>query len=195
MIAPCALQGPCVSRSLVSLFIFVLFVLPLEAAGDVPLGIFKVVNTEGFVQQNGVRKPLQGDMSEGTALIEQASDESLNVEINGAKLRLFPLEQGMAALAWDANGTDLLHGVDVLALFGKEKSADVPAWGANLDWPGSGTVQLVLLPLGETAYAGFLVSHPGDKTVVRQMEFRRAYGHFDRPGVPISGDAPSERRP
>ncbi|MHA7772468.1 hypothetical protein [Roseibium sp. M-1] len=183
------------SRTLISLLVFFLLSFPLKAASDLPLGLFKVVNTEGFVQQDGVRQPLETDMSEGTARIELDSDDSLMVEINGAGMRLFPLDQGLAALAWDANGTGLLHGIDIVALFGKEKPADVPAWGANLDWPGSGKVQLVLLPIGEKAYSGFLISHPGSKTVVRQMEFRQAYGHSDRPGVPLPGDASSERRP
>lgn len=191
----CELQGPGVSRAFTSLLFFLLLLLPIEAAGDVPLGLFKVVNTEGFEEQDGVRRPLKGDMDEGAAHIERDGDGSLRVEINGTKLRLFPLDQGLAALSWNSVDTGLLHGIDIQALFGKENAADVPAWGADLDWPGSGTVQLVLLPLDEKAYAGFLVSHPGSKTVVRQMEFRQVYGHFDRPLVPFSGDAPVARRP
>jgi hypothetical protein len=163
------------------LFVFFASVLPLQAEVTAPLGIFKVVNTEGFVQRNGERMALETDMSEGTALIERDAEDRLNVEINGALLTLFPLDRGLAALTWNANGTALLHDVDVRALFGKDDPAEVPAWGAELDWPGSGPVQLVLLPLGDRAYMAFLISHPNDKTVVRQMEFRQFYGPSDRP--------------
>ena len=183
------------SKSISSLLVFFLLVLTSAAAGDVALGLFKVVNTEGFVEQDGARQPLKGDMDEGTAHIERDIDGSLKVDINGTDLRLFPVERGLAALAWNSGGTDLLHGIDIQALFGTENPAEVPAWGANLEWPGSGSVQLVLLPLDEKAYAGFLISHPGDKTVVRQMEFRQPYGHFDRPGARMSDDAAAETRP
>ncbi len=172
-------------RTLTSLLVFLVSVLPLQAE-SIPVGVFKVVNTEGFVQSNGERVALATDMSEGTALIERDATNRLDVEINGAKLSLFPLEQGLAALTWDANGTSLLHDIDIQALFGKDNPADVPAWGAELDWPGSGTVQLVLLPLGERAYTAFLISHPGNRTVVRQMEFRQSYGPSDRPEISFS---------
>lgn|GEM_PF-1808001 len=183
------------SRTITSLLVFFLLVLPSEAAGDAPLGLFKVVNTAGFVEQDGARQPLKGDMDEGIAQIERDLAGSLRLDINGTDFRLFPVERGLAALVWDSGGTDLLHGIDIQALFGTRNPADVPAWGANLDWPGSGTVQLVLLPLDEKAYAGFLISHPGGRIVVRQMEFRQSYGHFDRPPLRMSGDAAAERRP
>ncbi|WP_417709154.1 hypothetical protein [Roseibium aggregatum] len=178
-------------RTLISLLVFLAFVVPLQAEVAVPVGIFKVVNTEGFVQSNGERVALETDMSEGTALIERDAANRLNVEINGAQLNLFPLDRGLAALTWDANGTALLHDIDVRALFGKDDPEDVPAWGAELEWPGSGTVQFVLLPLGDRAYTAFLISHPSDKTVVRQMEFRQFYGPSDRPEISFSSSLTS----
>jgi hypothetical protein len=175
-----------VFRTLISLLLLLASFVPLQAEVDVPLGIFKVVNTEGFIETNGERVALETDMNEGSALIERDAANRLSVEINGAQFNLFPLDRGLAALTWDATGTALLHDIDVRALFGKDNPADVPAWGAELDWPGSGTVQLVLMPLGERAYTAFLISHPRDMTVVRQMEFRQSYGPSNRPGISFS---------
>ncbi|GAB2182947.1 hypothetical protein [Roseibium sp. LAB1] len=181
------------SRTLISLLVFLASVLPLHAENGVSVGIFKVVNTEGFIQSNGERTALETDLSEGTALIARDSANRLKVEINGAILDLFPLEQGLAALTWDADGTDLLHDIDIQALFGKDRPQDVPAWGADLIWPGSGNVRFVLLPLGERAYTAFLISHPNNKTVVRQMEFRQSFGPSDRPEISFSSSMSEDR--
>lgn len=162
----------------------VLLAGPVQAAGTPPLGGFKVVNTGGFVQTGETRSPLEADVAIVTARIEPSENDGLTVLINGVEIRLFRLEQGLGALEWNAGGTALLHSADILALFGTSDEAEVPAWGANLDWPGAGPVQMILLPLGETAYTGFLISRPGKKTVVRQMEFRQVFGPSNRPSGP-----------
>jgi len=169
------------SKLLVSFLVFVLCASPLHAAGEVPLGTFNVVNTGGFVQTGEARAPLAADVAMATARIDPADSDGLTVTINGTQIRLFRLEQGLGALEWNAAGTFLLHSADILALVGKSAEEQVPAWGADLDWPGSGSVRMILLLLGKSAYTGFLISHPGDRTVVRQMEFREVFGPSNRP--------------
>lgn len=150
-------------------------------ASEPPVGKFKVFNTAGFVQEQGNRRALAADPNGGTAEILRKPDNSLIVTIAGTEIQLFPLADGLGSLDWNALGTSLLHGVDIEALNNKTDQRDVPAWGADLAWPGMGKVQLALLPLGATAYTGFLISHPEDKVVVRQMEFRQVFGPSNRP--------------
>lgn len=157
---------------------------PVAAADSLAYGSFKAINTGGFVQSGETRKPLDQDTGVGTARIEPSDTGGLTLTVNGALIELFRLEGGLAALEWDAGGTVLLHSIDIQALFGKGEAADVPAWGAALEWPGMGPVQFVVLPLGATAYTGFLISRPGNSTVVRQMEFRKIIGPSNRPARP-----------
>ncbi len=75
-------------RTLTSLLVFLVSVLPLQAE-SIPVGIFKVVNTEGFVQSNGERIALATDMNEGTALIERDATNRLDVEIKAPNSACF----------------------------------------------------------------------------------------------------------
>lgn len=168
------------SRLFVTFLVF-LALVPRLHAGELLQGRFNVVNTEGFVQEDGRRMPLATDTNVGLAMIEHGSDGGLAVTIAETRIQLFPLENGLAGLDWDAGGTALLHATDIQALLDKAGRDEVPAWGAELAWPGLGATRLVLFPLGETAYTGFLISHPGDRTVVRQMEFRQVFGPSNRP--------------
>ncbi|MCK7612158.1 hypothetical protein [Roseibium sediminicola] len=168
-------------KLLATLFFLICLTPPLMAAAEAPHGAFKVVNTEGFVQEDGRRTPLPVDTAIATVSIVHQENGGLSLTVNGTQIDLFPLENGLAALQWNADGTSLLHAVDIQAFQDKANSKDVPAWGADLAWPGMGMVRLVLLPLGANAYTGFLISHPGSKTVVRQMEFRKAFGPANRP--------------
>jgi hypothetical protein len=169
-----------VTRILVIFYALLLLATPVQA-NDLPVGKFKVLNTAGFVQEHGIRKPLERDSKTGMAEIVHEQDNSLIVTIGGTDIQLFPMENGLAALEWNASDTTLLHGIDIEALNNKTKRNEIPAWGAELPWQNMGKVQLALLPLGETAYTGFLISHPKDKTVVRQMEFRQVFGPANRP--------------
>ena len=169
------------SKLFATLLVLLGTVLPLAAEPDVPHGTFKVVNTEGFLQENGRRTALPVDTDIGSAQIKILDTADLRLTINATQIVLYRLEQGLAALDWNSDGTALLHAVDIQALLDKADSKDVPAWGATLDWPGLGDAKLVLLPLGENAFTGFLISRPGRKTVVRQMEFRKVFGPANRP--------------
>jgi len=169
------------SKLLATVFFLVCFAPSLMAETEAPHGAFKVVNTEGFVQENSVRTPLSADTAIATAKIEHQGDGGVSLTVNGSQIDLFKLENGLAALQWNADGTSLLHAIDIQAFQDKANRKDVPAWGADVAWPSFGKVQLVLLPLGSNAYTGFLISRPGDKTVVRQMEFRKVFGPTNRP--------------
>lgn len=168
-------------RILLALFVLLILAVPGQAGGDWPLGKFRLINSAGFVQQDGVRTPIRTEGTTATAHIGTDDAGNLVVEINGTQIQLFRLERGLAALKWNADETALLHDVDIQALFGSNAGEEVPAWGASIAWPGAGEVQMVLLPLGKNAYTGFLISRPGSKTVVRQMEFRQDFGPSNRP--------------
>ncbi|WP_305988594.1 hypothetical protein [Roseibium sp. MMSF_3544] len=174
---------------LISIFAsLILLAVTQTTAQELPTGEFSVVNTTGFVEQNGSRQPLLPDRKSGLVTMVLDPDHNLNVSINGTQFRLFPLEGGLAGLSWNASDTELLHGIDIEALNAPEKLEAIPAWGADIVWPQLGLARFVLLPLGPAAYTGFLVSYPEGKTVVRQMEFRRNSGPLDRPDPSIALD-------
>ncbi|POF31490.1 hypothetical protein [Roseibium marinum] len=159
----------------------VFFAVPLQAGNDYPVGEFRVINSTGFVEMDGIRQELETDRTVATARIARDPDDSVTVMINGSTIRLHPLKNGLASVEWNARGTAMLHKADIQALMNDRAPGEIPAWGAELVWPDLGPVQMVLLPFGFTAYTGFLVSHPGKKTVVREMEFQQVFGPTDRP--------------
>ncbi len=186
---PRATWGFALNRSFFAIFAFLQLTASL-AAGDWPLGAFEVRNTAGFVQEGDVRRTIAVDRNTGTAEIA-AIEGGLSVTIGGTQLHLFRIEEGLASIEWDASGTNLLHGIDIQALLGEETPQNIPVWGASLAWPGAGSVQMVLLPLRQNAYTGFLVSRPADQIVVRQMEFRKISGPSNRP---VSSGSADRRR-
>ncbi|PVB60933.1 hypothetical protein [Labrenzia sp. 011] len=160
---------------------FVFLSAPIQAANDYPLGEFRVINSSGFVETDGVRRDLPADRTVAIASIARDSDDSVIVAINGSTIRLHPLKNGLAALEWNARGTAMLHKSDIVSLLEERAPAQIPVWGAELAWPALGPVQMVLLPFGFSAYTGFLISHPDNRTVVREMEFRQVFGPAGRP--------------
>lgn len=171
---------------------FLASAVPLHAEVPFPLGTFQVVNTAGFIQKNGERTQLPADEKTGTATLSDLGDGKLALDINGARIVLFPVKNGLAALEWDAQGTALLHDIDIQALIRENDRHEIPVWGAKLDWPQEGSVEMVLLPLGDDAVTGFLVSHPKDLTVVRQMEFHQVFGPEGRPQISADASNPDE---
>ena len=147
-------------------------------------GKYQVINTAGFLETSNERRPLERDRSVGIAEIRQVTDNRLQIGINGTKLNLFPIENGLAALEWDSTGTGLLHRTDLQALLKTSDRSKIPAWGADIAWPGIETARMVLFPLRTNAYAGFLISQPHGNTIVRQMEFRQVFGPTNRPRMP-----------
>lgn len=159
------------------------------------LGEFKIVNTGGFVESNGLRRELTTDIDIGTINISLAPDKrSLVLEINLTSMTLYSLERGLASFQWDSEDTTLLHQEDILDVSGKQSLEDIHAWAADIKWPDLGTVKLVLFNYDRKSYGGFLISKPEGKTVVRQMELHRLSGPRHRAGNIFSYDAPEHRR-
>lgn len=177
-------------RAFALLLAFLLLAGPAFATGTPPSGKFSVVNSAGFIQQDGKRHPIATDRSVGEAVLSNTPEGSLMVRINGSAFQLYPLEDGLAALQWDAHGTALLHDIDIQAFLDGKEQEDIPVWGADLAWPGLGRVRLVLLPLGPNALTGFLISHPQGRTIVRQMEFRQTFGPSGRQQLSVGSTAP-----
>ncbi|MEO0976667.1 MAG: hypothetical protein AAFY24_05395 [Pseudomonadota bacterium] len=144
-------------------------------------GMFSMVNTAAFSEVNGNRTPLGLERASADVTIAFHPGDKLVLTIGQTDLALFPVTSGLSGLTWDPQGTGFLHESDIEALNLSQVRENVPAWGADLAWPGLGVARLVLLPLGSDAYAGFLISYPNDAKVVRQMEFRRVAGPRDRP--------------
>lgn len=178
-------------RILLSLFVFLLLA-PYSLAGENnPLGSFKIINSGGFLERNGKREILTEDFETRDIELAKTGAGDLLLTINETDIALYEIENGLASLTWNAGKSGLLHHKDILDLSGYSAAEDVPAWGANVFWPGLGQVQLVLLPLGTNAYTGFLISHPGNNTVVRQMELRSVDGPPNRPVDVIEPASPA----
>lgn len=122
------------------------------------------------------------DTETGTVSVRQNGSDDLLLSINGSDLKLYRIDNGLAALAWNSDGSFLLDYADILDLSTKLSAEDIPAWGAEIFWPGLGKVRMVILPLRENAYTGFLISRPSGNLIVRQMELRKLTGPLNRPG-------------
>lgn len=155
-----------------------------------PLGKFNVINTAGFIERDGKRAPLTSDLETGELTLQKNAVGNLVLTVNETEIELFEVENGLAGLSWNAGDTSLLDARDILDLSPHTSPEHVRAWGANVAWPGQGEVQLVLLPLRENAYSGFLISHPGSSIVVRQMELRKSFGPPNRPAKKPTVPAP-----
>lgn len=178
-------------RILLHLFALLALTVSLQAGEVLPLGKFKVINSAGFVERGGKRQPLGVDLQTADVTLRSSEAGSLLLTINGSEIVLYEIENGLAALTWNSGNSSVLGSADILDLSALKSAKDVPAWGANVDWPTLGTVHLVLLPLRQNAYTGFLISHPGRTTVVRQMEFRKVFGPLNRPDPRRKPSAPT----
>ncbi|WP_306143846.1 hypothetical protein [Roseibium sp. MMSF_3412] len=168
-------------RLAAALLVLAITLGPALARSEYAEGLFSMVNTAAFSEVNGTRASLGIERKSAEVAVAFLTEDRLNLTIGAADIVLFPITSGLDGLAWDAQGTGLLHESDVEALNLSQMPENVPAWGADLAWPGLGAARLVLFPLGVDAYAGFLISNPNDRKIVRQMEFRRISGPKDRP--------------
>ncbi|WP_299481793.1 hypothetical protein [uncultured Roseibium sp.] len=164
-----------------ALLIFITVAWPAAADQRLPGGEFRIVNTTGFIEKDGHRTQLPTDTDMGQVNVDHRFDGTVSLSINDTEVLLYPVEAGLAGLSWNADETNVLHGTDFQALNGTPAPESIPVWGADLAWPGLGLARLVFLPQDSAAYAGFLISYPEGKTVVRQMEFRKVFGPRNRP--------------
>ncbi|WP_417688879.1 hypothetical protein [Roseibium sp.] len=186
--------------ALICLIVYVVSSSTAAAHGEhsketLALGDFKIVNTGGFVEENGQRRPMAVDDAMGTVDLAISDDKSgMTLEINGSRIELFALENGLASFRWDADETNLLHQEDILDVSGKESLEQVHAWAAEIDWPDMGNVTMVLFNYSQKSYGGFLISKPEGRTIVRQMEFHRLTGPRHRADDVFSYNSPEHRR-
>ena len=143
---------------------------------------YTVVNTGGFTEMDGTRTPIRLQPVDREVTILQANAKrTLLFSIEGSEIVLFRLTDGLSSLEWDSDGTGLLDKADVLAISNKNSLAEIPAWGARLDWPGLGPATMVVFAPTTGAYYGFLISSKNGTRFVRQMEFRPSGGPANRP--------------
>ncbi|MEP0456499.1 MAG: hypothetical protein ABJD57_26895 [Roseibium sp.] len=162
---------------------------------DVATGTFKIVNTGGFVGEDGIRRALATDTAMGTVKMSPVPGTGdLLLEISGSRMELFAMEKGLSEFFWDPKDTNLLHGSDILDLSAKNSLEDVSAWAARIEWPNLGKVTLVLFNYDPASYGGFLISNPSKKTVVRQMEFHQLHGPRHRANNLFKSPRPEHRR-
>ena len=160
-------------------------------------GEYTVINTGGFVEKDGVRSLIDPEPDIAHVLLSPLGEQSENVlvEINGTRIEVHALKNGLASFYWDPEDTHLVHRKDILDLSGKDSLEQVPAWGSRVVWPKLGTVTFVLFRFDKGTYGGFLVSKPGkDRTIVRQMEFHKASGPRHRADNLYSYGTPEHRR-
>ncbi len=177
-------------RLFLSLVLFWILSGPALAETIQPLGKFHVINTAGFIERDGKRAPLASDLETGELTLQRNLSGNLVLTIRETDIELFEIEDGLAGLTWNSRNSSVLEAADILDLSSHTMPQHVQAWGADVIWPGQGEVQLVLLPLGENAYSSFLISHPGNSTVVRQMELRKVSGPPNRPDPKATVPAP-----
>lgn len=173
--------GPQLTRLATTLLVLVITLWSATARAQFAEGVFSMVNTAAFSELNGTRSALGLERKSAEVTIVFLPEDRLGITIGETDIVLFPITSGLGGLTWNPKGTGLLHESDVEALSLPETTENVPAWGADLAWPGLGVARLVLIPLDSDAYIGFLISHPKDRKVVRQMEFRQISGPRDRP--------------
>jgi len=165
-------------RGISGLLFFIALVAPALAAD---LGLYQVVNSAGLIKSSSGIVSMNADLEIGQVrLSTDKNDSELALNINGSKIVLYELQKGLAALDWTFDGALLLRRDDILALSGKEVLENVETWGASLDWPDLGKATMVLFRIQKQAFAGFLISTPEGKTIVRQMEFHPAAGPSKR---------------
>jgi hypothetical protein len=91
----------------------------------------------------------------------------------GTPLKLWRIPSGLERIEWPAETGITLAREDIPAITGRPTAAEVPTWGAEVDWPGLGPVTLVLFELDAETYAGMLSSTPSGVRRLRQMIFRQ----------------------
>ncbi|NBN63737.1 hypothetical protein GWI72_03790 [Microvirga tunisiensis] len=167
------------------LAMLLLVTLPATASRSedlIALGPYQLVNTAGFTTAaDGQRTEMGTDLGTVEVLVDLTRDGSAMVlTFDQVRLTLPRLPQGLAAVDWGGSESITLRRDDILTLTGKTRLEDVDTFGARIAWPQVGEAMLVLFEAGGSSYAGFLVSRPDGRTVVRQMEAHRYFASRPR---------------
>ncbi|WP_106755313.1 hypothetical protein [Pannonibacter carbonis] len=148
----------------------------------IALGPYQMVNTAGFTTDaNGQREDLPTDLRSVEVLLDLTRDRTVMVlTFETMRLPLPRLWNGLAAVDWGGSNAITLRREDILTLTGKDTLEDVDTYGAKIDWPDVGPATLVLFEAGGSSFAGFIISKPGGRTIVRQMEAHRYFASRPR---------------
>ena len=168
------------------LLLLLLAAAPVAAETPVPnvitLGPYQFVNTAGFsTDAAGKRTEMPTDLGSVEVFVDMTPNrDTLILGFESMRLQLQRLPKGLAALDWSSSSTITLRREDILTLAGKATLEAVETFATRLDWPGIGPATLVMFEAGGGSFAGFLISKPGGRTVVRQMEAHRYFASRPR---------------
>ena len=168
------------------LLLLLLAAAPGAAETPVPnvitLGPYQFVNTAGFsTDAAGKRTEMPTDLGSVEVFVDMTPNrDTLILGFESMRLQLQRLPKGLAALDWSSSSTITLRREDILTLTGKATLEAVETFATRLDWPGIGPATLVMFEAGGGSFAGFLISKPGGRTVVRQMEAHRYFASRPR---------------
>jgi hypothetical protein len=168
------------------LLLLLLAAAPVAAETPVPnvitLGPYQFVNTAGFsTDAAGKRTEMPTDLGSVEVFVDMTPNrDTLILGFESMRLQLQRLPKGLAALDWSSSSTITLRREDILTLTGKATLEAVETFATRLDWPGIGPATLVMFEAGGGSFAGFLISKPGGRTVVRQMEAHRYFASRPR---------------
>lgn len=168
------------------LLLLLLAAAPVAAETPVPnvitLGPYQFVNTAGFsTEADGKQTEMPTDLGSVEVFVDMTPDRgTLILGFESMRLQLPRLPKGLAALDWSSSSSITLRRDDILTLTGRESLEAVETFATQLDWPGIGPATLVMFEAGGGSFAGFLISKPGGRTVVRQMEAHRYFASRPR---------------
>lgn len=173
-------------RSVLGLLLLLIAAAPVAAQTSDPkiltLGPYQFVNTAGFsTDAEGKRTEMPTDLGSVEVFVDMTSDrKTLILGFENMRLPLERLAKGLAAVDWSSSSSITLRREDILTLTGRETLEAVETFATRLDWPGIGPATLVMFEAGGGSFAGFLISKPGGRTVVRQMEAHRYFASRPR---------------
>lgn len=181
-----------VSRSLVALLAAAGIAV---LAGLVPLRAepvaYRLANTATLAREGGEIVVMPTGFEQRLVHIDLSDDGGeLTLDV-GTSLKLWRVPSGLAHIEWPVEAGITLAREDIPAITGRPTAAEVPTWGAEVDWPELGPVTLVLFELDAQTYAGMLSSTPSGVRKLRQMIFRQMTSRTRPRDRPTPRAAPS----
>lgn len=166
------LQAP---RSLLALLaaFTVLAALPGSIPARAEPVTYRLANTATLAREGGEIVVMPTGFDQRLVHIDRSDDGGeLTLDV-GTPLKLWRIPSGLERVEWPVEAGITLAREDVPAITGRATVAEVPTWGAEVDWPELGPVTLVLFELDAETYAGMLSSTPSGVRKLRQMIFRQ----------------------
>ena len=134
---------------------------------------YRLANTATLAREGGEVVVMPTGFDQRLVHIDLADDGGeLTLDI-GTPLKLWRIPSALERIEWPVEAGITLAREDIPAITGRATAAEVPTWGAEVDWPKLGPVTLVLFELDAQTYAGMLSSTPSGVRRLRQMIFRQ----------------------